>query len=161
MAANLEVYRFHLRPIDVVGAPILTTAPASFTAVSNTSPGVVFTGVDMSVLRDSEGFHTSYPLFMKLFCKDVSVDSTGEFIVSVNGSLAGMSSITYPSIHRQDDKNFVMAWSLGYSGWGRSWDSISSSDATISINPLSPMTSVSMNCILGVATDNINRPDQN
>jgi hypothetical protein len=97
---------------------------------------------------------------MKLFCKDVVTDRTGEFVVTVQGSLTGLNNPGQVICHRMDSRNFGMTWNLGYSA-GSSWETILNSDATVSVKPLAPMTSVSLNCILGVATDNIDRIEEN
>jgi hypothetical protein len=153
--ANLELYRYSARPVDINGTPILVTSPATFVPVDQTTPGVTLAGVDLSTL-DSSGYLTNYPLLMKLFCKDIRVDNTGMFIVSVNGSATG----TVQVCDRQDNRNFAMTWYLGHST-GASWDTITNSDATVSLKPIFPMTAVSLNCILGIATDNIDKPEEN
>jgi hypothetical protein len=153
--ANLELYGYQTRPVDNP-TPILVTSPATFVPVDQTTSGVTLAGVDLTVLRDSDGYLPSYPLLMKLFCKDVIVDNTGEFILSVTGSVAQGSVV----VHRQDIRDFGLTWSLGHST-GSSWDTILNSDATVSLTPIAPMTTVKMNCILGIATNNIDRPEEN
>jgi hypothetical protein len=159
--ANLTLYYHYPRPVDIKGTPILTTDPTTFVPTDQTTPGVTLAGVDMSVLRDSFGYLTNYPLLMKLFCKDVVTDNTGTFVVSVTGTVVGMSPTNKIVVDRQDMRNFAITWSLGQPALGPSWDTISSSDATVTLTPLAPMTTVSMNCLLGIATDNIDRPEEN
>ena len=153
--ANLELFGYQRNPTEKT-TPILTTSPATFVPVDQTTTGVVLAGVDLTVLRDSDGYLPSYPLLMKLFCQDVIIDNTGEFILKVTGSVAQGSVV----VHRQDLRNFGLTWSLG-SPTGASWDTIRNSDATVSLTPIAPMTQVKLNCILGIATDNIDRPEEN
>jgi hypothetical protein len=154
--ANLEIFGYHPRPVDIKGTVILTTSPTTFVPVDQTTPGVVLAGADLAVLRDSGGYLPDYPLLMKLFCKDIITDNSGEFVLNVTGS-AAQGNIVF---HGQDVRNFGITWYLGHST-GSSWDTIRNSDATVSLLPIAPMTTVKMNCILGIATDNIDRPEEN
>lgn len=153
--SSLKLYRNHSRPVDIVGTPILTNDPTPILSVDQTTAGVVFAGFDMGQLTSgSYGFNPKYPLLMKLFCSDVETDSTGEFIVRVTGTAATGN----PKIHRQDTRNFGLTWDeKGNTGW----QNIASADATVSVQPLAPMTFVRMNCVLGIATDNVDRPEEN
>lgn len=146
---DLIPYEYRYREVDVVGTTILADRTTQTVAVDNTSPQVVLGPFDTTNLSDSTyGYHTDYPLMMKLFCDTVVTDTTGEFEIAVTGSLGSTAA------RRLNQDKFGMTWNI------RDWVSLTDADATVTLTPFPPMTSVSMNCTCGIATDYIDRKSE-
>jgi hypothetical protein len=152
---SLNIYSYLVRPTDRVGTPILTSSTTPVTAIDQDTPGVVFSGVDISQLNAAPyNYDTTYPLMVKMFCSEIVTDSTGAFRIKIEGSMAGNTT----TFQRQDTENFALTW---YQNGLVNWTDITSGDATVSVQSLSSITQISMNCVLGIATNNIDRPEQN
>jgi len=146
---DLIPYEYRYRQVDLVGTTILVDKTTQTVAVDNTASQVVLGPFDTSALSAAPyGYHTDYPLMLKLFCDTVVTDTTGEYEIKVTGSLGSTTA------RRQDDKKFGMTWKI------RDWVSLTDADATVTITPFSPLTSVSMNCTCGLATDYIDRKSE-
>lgn len=148
---NLSNYRYSYRSVDIVGTPLLTNSASPTVIVDQTTSSRALGAFDASGLSAAPyNFEPTYPLTVKLFCNTVKMDRTGEFEVSVSGSLGGSNT----KCRRSDEKDFALTWKV------RDWNLLAGADATVSVKPLSPVTSVSMHCVCGLAPDAIDQKDQ-
>jgi len=146
---DLIPYRYVYSNVNPEGTLILADSTTQEFSVSNTSPQVVLGPFDASGLQGSPyGYLTNYPLMVKLFCSSVTPDSTGVFKVSASGSLGSAAC------ERRNADSFALTWKV------RNWEDLTDADATVTITPRPPVTSVSMTCVCGLATDNIDRDDE-
>jgi len=145
----LGPYEYHYRPIDIVGTTILSDKTTQIINVDSTASQKVFGTFDTAPLTSAPyGYHSNFPLLMKLFCYDIVTDTTGQFEVSVSGKLG--SSVC----KRSNEDSFGITWNV------RDWASLTNADASVTITPLKPVTSVSMKCVCGLATDYIDRASE-
>jgi len=146
---DLIPYEYRYREVDVVGTTILADRTTQTVAVDNTAPQVVLGPFDTTSLSGSKyGYQTDYPLMMKLFCDTVVTDTTGEFEITVTGSLGSTAA------RRLNEDKFGLTWNI------RDWVSLTDADATVTLTAFPPITSVSMNCTCGIATDYIDRESE-
>jgi len=103
----------------------LTPSPVTLIPVDQTTSGSI-------VLSDSS-FKAVSPV--KLFCKDIISDSTGEFTVIVSGS---RGEIVRQII--QSPENFIMNLK----------SQAIEKKMTITVTPQNPTTAIKMSCILGI-----------
>lgn len=144
---DLKPYKYGRKVGNVVGTVLLADATTPVVAVDSTASQVVLGPFDASGLT-AYGCQTDFPLMLKLFCSDVVPDSTGEFKVTVSGLLGSTA------LQRRDNESFGVSWNI------RDWASLADADATVTISMYLPMTSVSMNCVCGIATDYIDRKNE-
>jgi hypothetical protein len=145
----------------IAGTPILTPSPVTMLTVDQTTSQCVFSGITGSDLTSAPyGYNPPYPLMLKLFCDNVEVDSTGEFKIKIEGP--AFKTIEFPrrnfndlDFRRNKEKNFAFTWYV------KDWATKANIDATVSVHPYPPITSVSFQCICGLAENNINWPEQN
>lgn len=145
---DLKPYQYGRKYGNLVGTSVLADATTPVVAVDNTAPKVVIGPFDATGLKTSYGYHSDYPLLVKLFCDSVNPDTTGNFRVKVSGSLGDAE------IQRSNADSFSLTWDV------RDWVSLTDADATVTIMPYTPVTSVSMNCVCGLATDYIDRKSE-
>lgn len=145
---DLKKYEYGRKFSDLVGTVLLADSTTQVFDVSDTTSQVVLGPFDGTGLVDY-GYQTDYPLMLKVFCYDITPDSTGDFKIKINGSLGGGTSI-----RRRDDSDFGLTWQI------RDWDKLVGVDATVTAQVFPPMTSVSMKCVCGLATDYIDRASE-
>ena len=144
---SLSPYRYNVTPS--LQTPILADSSTIGVTVDNSATKAVLTRFDASGLQASfYGYDTTYPLLMKLFCYDIVTDSTGTFQVTVSGQLGGAGA------QRLNADNFGLVWKV------KNWADILDSDASVTILPYGSITSVSMKCTCGLATDYIDRASE-
>jgi hypothetical protein len=147
MAFNLAKYEYNVTAARQT--TILADSSTIGMTVDSTATQAVLTTFDASSLQGSfYDFGTASPLMMKLFCYDIITDSTGAFQISVAGKYGSTSML------RQDTKDFGLTWKV------RDWSTMTDGNVTVSLLPFSPMTSVSMKCTCGVATDYIDKASE-
>lgn len=143
---DLIKYEYGRKPNELVGSMILADATTQIHPASDSTAAVVIGPFDATGLTGAPyGYQTDYPLMLKLYCSSVNPDSTGEFKVTVSGKLGDATC------QRESAKDFALTWKI------RNWDALTDADATVSIRPYPPVTSVSMNCVCGIATDYVDR----
>lgn len=146
---DLILYEYGRKPSNLVGTKILVDSTTQEFTVSDGTSQVVLGAFDASGLSGAAyGYQTDYPLMLKLFCYDVVPDSTGRFDISVSGKLGDATS------YRRGDEDFGMTWEKD------NWDALGEADATVSIRKYPPVTSVTLKCVCGIATDYIDRKSE-
>jgi len=139
---DLATYRYVYRPVDYAGIPILTDNPTTAVTVTQAATQQVLGPFDASGLAQAPyQFTQTSPIMFKLFCYNVVTDKTGEFEVNISGQLGSTKC------RRLNEDSFAMTWDLD------NWYNLVGADASVSITPFSPMTTVSMKCICGIAPD--------
>lgn len=146
--ADLKKYEYGRKTLDLVGTVLLADSTTQVFNVSDTTSQVVLGPFDGTDLVDY-GYQTDYPLMLKVFCYDITPDSTGEFKLKVQGALGGGTSV-----RRRDDSDFGLTWQI------RDWAGLTDADATVTAQVFPPMTSVSMKVVCGLATDYIDRKSE-
>lgn len=143
---DLVQYEYKYQKTDIVGTIILADSTTQTVAVDNSTSQVVLGPFDTTgLVNGTYGYKSDYPLMLKLFCDTIDADATGEYKLTVSGSLGSTS------VKRTNLDSFGMTWNIN------DWDSLTDADATVSLQAFSPMTSISMNCTCGIATDYIDR----
>jgi hypothetical protein len=147
--ASLNLAKYQYNVTASRQTTILADSSTIGMTVDSTATQAVLTTFDASSLQGQfYDFGTTIPLMMKLFCYDIVTDSTGAFQISVAGKYGSTS------MQRQDTKDFGLTWKV------RDWANMTDGNVTVSLLPFSPMTSVSMKCTCGVATDYIDKASE-
>lgn len=134
---------------SVTGCPILTNSATPVSCASGSDTGVLAISSGSDLTSGAYSYLPQYPLLMKLFFTSVKMDGTvaypyPEYIVRVSGS-------TTFTCHRTDEKDFGLSLKI------KNWDA-RCLDTTVSITPIPPLTSVTMSCLAGIATDTQDTP---
>ena len=146
---DLKIYEYGMKSNDIVGTMMLVDSTTQVYTVSDGTPQTVLGAFDATGLVGGiYGYDSGYPLMLKLFAYDVVPDSTGRYDLKVSGKLGDMTA------QRLDDGAFGITWQK------RSWVGLTDADATVSVHPLPPMTSVSCKVVCGLATDYIDRASE-
>lgn len=146
---DLKMYEYGLKSNDIVGTMILVDSTTQVNTVTDSTSQVVLGAFDATGLVGSPyGYDSGYPLMLKLFAYDVVPDTTGVYELRVSGKLGDMTA------QRLNDADFGITWQK------RSWVGLTDADATVSLHPLPPITSISCKVVCGLATDYIDRDNE-